>query len=91
MPAASWTYSDWTLSATYPDGSVAKRDRLELHIKEVSDYISTGDYSEDGKSHAKLELQTYLEGLKRDLEGLKAAVSASTGARTNWTRGKASL
>jgi hypothetical protein len=84
-----WTYSDWTISATYPDGSVAKRDRLELHIKEVSDFISTGNFSVENKSHDKDRLVDYLDGLKRDLEALKAAVASTTGTRTNWTRGKA--
>jgi len=84
--AATWTYSDWV---TYDPGSSTRLSRLRLHIQEVSDRISQGSFSTEGKSHDYAYLESYLKQL-HDKESEEAAIAAgSTGARSvTFTRGK---
>jgi hypothetical protein len=80
----AWTYSDWV---TYADGS-SKLSRLRLHVQEVSDKLSSADYSTEGLSVSRGNLPGYLAGLKDDLAKLEARVST---ARVGWAEGRAVL
>ncbi len=86
MPSAAWTYSDWV---TFESGSATRLSRLRSHIKEVSDYIQTGGYTVQGRSHTKAELVDYLETLIR-LEKDEAAITAAAvgTSRAFWTKGR---
>lgn len=83
MPAPAWTYSDWI---TYSSGDATRLSRLRLHIKEVADAISTGNYSVDNKTHEKDLLQRYLDRL---IAQEKAEAAVADSKRVGWTRGKA--
>lgn len=85
--AAAWTYSDWRLSSLYPIGSVARQQRLEQHIKEVSDFISTGNFSIEGRSQNKDSLQKYLESLEGQYATVVAETQASSEDGTTFVRG----
>ncbi len=85
--AASWTYSDWI---TYESGNALRLSRLRLHIREVADAISTGNFLIEGKTHSKDLLEKYLQSLL-DIEQTEAATgaaSSSSGNRSFFTRGK---
>lgn len=86
MAAPEWTYSDWI---TYESGTATRLTRLRLHIKEVSDRISTGNYSNQKGSHDKDALEKYLELLHRDERSESAAAGATNGSRAYFTRGRA--
>jgi len=60
LASPAWTYSDWI---TYDNGSLTRLSRLRLHIQEVSDFISTGDYTVQGRSLDKSQVERYLEKL----------------------------
>lgn len=70
FPMATWTYSNW-ITQTDP---TTKRERLALHIQEVSDAMANPQ-SVNSSSHgvAKFDLQAYLDGL------LKREASLSRG------------
>lgn len=88
LPSPAWTYSDWI---TKESGSADRLSRLRLHIQEVSDFISTGNFTTEGKSIDKDNLQNYL-GRLLDLEPGEASASAaasSTSKRAFFTRGRA--
>jgi hypothetical protein len=89
LPAPAWTYSDWV---TYETGTTGRIQRLRLHIQEVSDFISTGNFAVEAKSHDKGLLQEYLsELLGREKAEADASASAAGTSRAYWTRGKAAL
>lgn len=82
--AQAWTYSNWiTLAA----GSTARLERLRLHIQEVSDRISQGNFSSEGKAHAYDYLQSYLSDLHKREKEESVASAATTGERATFTRG----
>lgn len=85
--AAAWDYSDYI---TYERGTSTRLTRLRLHIKEISDYVSTGGYNVQGKSHTKAELVNELARLREEEKELSAitVTSASTN-RAPFVRGKA--
>jgi hypothetical protein len=79
LAASGWAYSDWiTLEA----GSASRLERLRLHIREVSDKISTGSYSVEGKSHDFDAVQRYLDRLltaeKEEMSGGSTAAATET-------------
>jgi hypothetical protein len=80
----AWTYSDWV---TYADGS-AKLTRLRQHVQEVSDKLSSADYSTEGLSISRGSTAGYLETLKGDLVSLESRVGAG---RVTWASGRAVL
>lgn len=81
--AAAWAYSDWI---TKPEASSARVDRLRLHIQEVSDKISAGNYTTEGKAHDYGYLQTYLDKLLATEKTEAAAAGAATDAQTTFVR-----
>ena len=83
---AAWTYDDWVLSSSYPVGSTARLQRLELHIQEVSRKLSSGNFSEKDKSHEYDVVERYLKGLKEDLATVQAETSATSGDGTTFVR-----
>ena len=85
MPEPSWDYSDWI---TYAAGSSTRLTRLRLHIKEVSDFISTGSYSTEGKSQSKDFLQDYLKNLLAKEKDEAATAEQTSGNRVTFTRGR---
>lgn len=86
--AAAWTYSNWI---TYETGTASRLSQLRLHIQEVSDFISTGNFSVENKSHDKDALQSYLDTLLKRESTEATAAGAASGTRAGWTRGKAAL
>ncbi len=72
-------------------GSTARLAQLRLHIKEVSDRISQGSYAVEGKSHDYDLLQQYLRDLMAAEQSEAQAAGTTSGTRTCWTRGRASL
>jgi hypothetical protein len=83
--ASVWTYSDWI---TYDQDSANRLTRLRLHIQEVSDFISTGNYSKGGRNIDKGDLQKYLDSLL-DKEKEETSISGgATGKTAAFTRGK---
>jgi hypothetical protein len=85
LAAPAWTYSDWV---TYEPGSASRLTQLRLHIKEVSDALSTGNYSNPKGAHDKSYLQDYVADLLRKEASEAAVVGISTDIRTSWTRGR---
>lgn len=88
MANPAWTYSDWI---TLGSGTSARLSQLRLHIKEVSDKISTANFSTEGKSHDQDLLQQYLKDLMAAEAKEAQAAGLSAGTRSTWTRGKAAL
>lgn len=88
MPIPAWTYSDWI---TFETGNASRLSRLRLHIREVSDEISTGSFAVEQKSHDKALLQAYLSELLKKEAVEATAAGVSSGTRAGWTRGKAAL
>ena len=84
--AAAWTYSDWI---TYDPGNATRISRLRLHIQEVSDKISEGDFSSEQKSNSYGYLQSYLDKLMGQEKEEAATAAASAGTRSGFTRGRA--
>lgn len=82
--AAGWTYSDWIIKAA---GSTDRLDRLRLHIKEVSDFISTGSFNVQGKSKSKGEVEQYLQTLLKREESEVAATGGASDISTTFVRG----
>jgi uncharacterized protein YraI len=80
-----WDYSDYV---TYDHGTASRLSRLRLHIKEVSDKISTGDYATDQKSHSQGYLANYLKQLKDEEKAEAITVGASSGDQAPFTRGR---
>lgn len=85
MAAPAWTYSDWV---TLASGSSERLTRLRLHIKEVSDAISTGNYSNTKGSRDKDALQKELSDLRKIEQTEAAASAAVTGRGTSFTRAR---
>jgi hypothetical protein len=85
LPTPAWTYSDWITFAT---GSASRLTQLRFHIKEIADFISTGNFSVESKSHDKDALQAYLSQLLEREESEAVAAGTTAGTRTAWTRGK---
>lgn len=86
MPDPSWTYSDW--NTAYASGTAARLAQLNLHIKEVSDKISTGSFTSEKKSHDFGYLQQYLSelnGFRKEEEAL-SGVSSGSQNRVSFTR-----
>lgn len=79
----AWTYSDWI---TLDEGSTARLAQLRLHIKEVSDKISGGSYTTEGKSHDFDSVQKYLDRLLALEKDEAAAAGAATGDQTVFVR-----
>lgn len=75
----AWTYSDWI---TLTDAS-AQLTRLNLHIQEVSDKLSSADVTADGKSASRSTQQQYLDGLLRRRDGL---IAYGSGSNTSFAR-----
>lgn len=88
MAAPTWTYSDWILSSTYPIGSIARLQRLELHIQEISDRISTGNYSNPKGSHDKNPLTDLLAARQKDYEREKNLTASLSGRGSSFTRAR---
>lgn len=86
MANPAWTYSDWV---TYDTGSATRLTRLRLHIQEVSDAISTGNYSNTKGSRDKDAIERYLESLHRKEAEEASAAGAAAGTRAYYTRGRA--
>lgn len=86
MASPAWTYSDWIKSSLYPVGSTARLQRLEQHIQEVSDFISTGNYNVGGRSMDKSALQDYLKSLHEIHEKVAAQSSASAESEAPFVR-----
>ncbi len=82
--AETWTYSDWI---TLDSGSAARLSRLRLHIKEVSDKISSGNFSTEKKSHDFAYLQQYLADLHRQEKQETASSAPAAGQSVTFTRG----
>jgi hypothetical protein len=84
--ATSWAHADWN---KLPKGSVARRDALSDHIKEVSEKL--GDtFNVQGKSHNP-SLERYLDRLNeamRDEFG-NTPVDAPTPTSVTFVRGRA--
>lgn len=85
MANPAWTYSDWI---TLSPGSSERLTRLRLHIQEVSDRISTGNYANPKGSHDKDALQRELESLRKIEKDETAASAALTGRGVSFTRAK---
>lgn len=65
----AWTYSDYV---TYSRSSATRLQRLRLHIQEVSDALSSGDWIQDGGTTVgQRSLTTYLESLREDEASLE--------------------
>jgi hypothetical protein len=80
--ASTWTYSDYvTLTGS------AKRDRLALHVQEVSDSLAGGSYSVEGLSVSRPN-DAYLAHIKVELRELDAQLG---GNRVMWASGRAVL
>lgn len=84
MPSPAWTYSDWI---TYEVGNSTRLSRLRLHIQEVSDRISNGNFQTEGTAHSYDFLQDYLESLSEKEVEEAALVNAGLGNRCSFTRG----
>lgn len=85
MANPAWTYSDWI---TLSPGSEARLTRLRLHIQEVSDRISTGNYSNPKGSHDKDALQRELESLRKAEKAETLASASTTGRGSSFTRAR---
>lgn len=83
--ASVWTYSDWI---TFDQDSSSRLTRLRLHIQEVSDFISTGNYSKGGRNLDKKFLQDYLDTLFKKEAAETTVSGGSTGKAAAFTRGK---
>lgn len=86
--AVEWTYSDWILL----DDGAAKLTRLRLHIKEVSDSLVSGSFTErsGGMRVDKAEIESYLAALRTDEKELAKRIGGVAGTgKTSWTRGVA--
>lgn len=82
----AWSYSDYI---TYERTDPTRLTRLRLHIKEVSDFISTGSYSVQGKSHTKSELVNELMRLREEEASLSSTgVSSSADSTSPFLRGR---
>jgi hypothetical protein len=86
LPSPSWTYSDWI---TYATGDSLRLSRLRLHIQEVSDRISAGNYATEGKSHDFGSIASYLADLQRKeiTEATVGDAVATSPKRCSFTRG----
>lgn len=87
--AAAWTYSDWDTG--YEDGSAAQLARLKLFIKEIRDWLSTGNVATEGKSHDKAFWMEEVRRLEVRRDKIQAQVDAAAGNKAYWTRGRAAL
>jgi hypothetical protein len=85
-PNPAWSYSDW--DTNYTAGSAAQLARLKLHIQEITDRISTGNYSNPKGSHDKNVLLELLKLREADRNRLEASVGVSSGIRSPFTRGR---
>lgn len=85
MAEATWTYSDWI---TYDVGNATRLSRLRLHIQEVSDKISRGNFAQGNVSHDYSSFIPYLESLKVAEQNEAAARGTN---QSRFTRGKAVL
>lgn len=84
--ATTWTYSDWV---TYDPGSATRISRLRLHIQEVSDRISQGDFTTEGKAHSYGYLESYLKELhSKEKEETATSAGTSSSRSVMFTRGK---
>ena len=83
--ASVWTYSGWI---NLDDGSAARLTQLRLHIQEVSDFISSGNYTMNGRSIDKDSLQKMLETLMKKEEAESKQVASSNGNRSAFTSGR---
>jgi len=86
--ASVWTYSDWI---TYDEDSSTRLTRLRLHIQEVSDFLSTGDYNINGRSVDKSALQGQLKILYEKEEEESKKAGSTNGKRHAFTRGRATF
>jgi len=92
VPSPAWTKTDgsgnlasgWILQEV---GSALRLSLLRLHIQEVSDRISNGNFQTEGTAHSYDFLQDYLESLSKKEVEEAALVSAGLGNRCSFTRG----
>ena len=84
---AAWTYSNWDLD--YTDGSAEQLLQLKRYIKEISDWLSTGNTAVEGKSHEKDFWMAELKRLGAVRDQLPVRVSAAAGDQSPFTRGRA--
>jgi len=85
LPAPELTYSDWI---TYPSGSTTRLERLRLYIQELSNLISTGNYSNTKGSRDKDALQRELADLRKVEQTEATAAAALTGRGSSFTRAR---
>lgn len=88
----AWAATDGSGNLAYkydeqPEGSALRLSLLKIHISEVRQAISQGNYSTEGKSHDYSRLVDYLTRLEADRDKEAAASSVSSGRRTSFTRG----
>ena len=83
--ASVWTYSDWI---TYDEGTSTRLTNLRLHIQEVSDFISSGNYSINGRSIDKDALAKQLEVLMAKEESESKKRGSNDGSRSAFTSGR---
>jgi hypothetical protein len=86
---AAWTYSDW--DTAYTDGSAEQLLRLKQYIKEISDWLNTGNTAVEGKSHEKGFWMDEVKRLGAIRDQLQVRVSTAAGTQSPFTRGRATF
>lgn len=61
---------------------------MRLHIQEVSDFISTGNYTVSSRSMDKSAIQDYLDTLLEKEKEESVKVGNALGTRTSFVRGR---
>lgn len=69
-----WVFSDFR---TFAVGSTTRLSRLRSHVQEVSDKISAGNFSEEGKAHDFGNVESYLREVSALLEREEQIQAAS--------------
>lgn len=73
----AWTYGDWRQQS----GRRAQLDRLDLHLQEVADKMSSADVASDGHSASRGTQQRYYETLLEERARLVKELGAVVGPR----------
>lgn len=85
---AAWAHDSWN---TLDHGTTARRDKLSLHIKEVSEALRNTNYNVQQKSHTAA-LERYLDRLMQAMSdefGTTPPSDAPSGVSAPFIRGVA--
>lgn len=84
MAAPGFTQLQWK---TLQKGTQAYLDSLALHHTEVTEYVLTGGYSVQSKSHQR-QGEQYLQKITALLDEAKALIDAPAPNRVTFVRGR---